>query len=198
MMHYFGQLYLLLQTQNKKIEEMNTRIRHLQKEINEWKEKSTPQVIKNEYKFDLLKVEKLEGTLNIGLNPNGGDASIEDFAVNQSMDIPANDKDHPELFPGIQQEIYHYLNHDASTVLKELEHQYAYPLDEPYRNFILDDIRKQIDKRIRHYLSRIQAEQISPEQLPQIKKTVTQQVQQDINKTLEAFIKNLPRKEKDS
>ncbi len=42
---------------------------------------------KIEYKFDQLKVESLDGTLNIGLNPSNLKETIEDLAVEQNVNV---------------------------------------------------------------------------------------------------------------
>ncbi len=194
MMYYFQQLDAYLRSQNAKLDELTRTIQQLQKEVAQLKEKNSPSVIRNEYKFDLLKVERLEGTLNIGLNPNGSDSSIEEFAVNQTMDVPSPEERHPDLFTGIQQKIVHYLDDEAYEVLRGMEEKYAYPLDDPYRRFILDDVKKQIDKRIHYYVNQHKTAEMEPEQAIEIEQAVIKKVKQDIEKTCEAFIKNLPRK----
>lgn len=192
LMCYLERLYLHMQSQNKKMNEMTQIIKQLKQEVKQLKERNKPTVIKNEYKFDLLKVERLEGTLNIGINPDGSDSSIEEFAVNQSMSVPSIEKIDPDLFPKILEQIHHYLDNQAYQILQSMERKYAYPLDETYRKFILDDIKKQIGGRIRHYLNQHKLEQMEPEQFAHIEQTIIEHVKKDIDKTMEAFIKNLP------
>ncbi len=79
---------MTLQAQENRIAALEHTIQKLQEEMKQLKEKPSIQVDKIEYKFDQLKVETLEGTLNIGLNPSDL-ANIEDFAVqNQSLKTP--------------------------------------------------------------------------------------------------------------
>ncbi|MFH5185103.1 spore germination protein GerPC [Paenibacillus sp. TAB 01] len=73
-----------------------------------------------------------------------------------------------------------------------MEQQYRYPLDEPYRKFIVEDVKKQIDERIRYYLQK------HPEPMEDKERSIIEEVKQDIEKTFEAFIQNLPRKEYDT
>lgn len=191
---YFQQLHGYLQAQCEKIEQMNNMIKQMQKDLNELKDKNTPPpVIRNEYKFDLLKVERLEGTLNIGLNPNGAEGSVGEFEVNQSMDLPSSNKRDPELFQRLQEKVNDYLSCEAPQMLESLEDKYACPLNEAYRQFILDDVTKQIDKRIQHYAWRINTDQLEPEQLASTEEAIVQKVKRDIDHSLEAFIKNLPK-----
>ncbi|MBW5469904.1 spore gernimation protein [Brevibacillus formosus] len=193
MMQYIQQLHDYIQSQNKKIEHMRQMLEQLQQDVNDLKEKQIPSVIKNEYKFDLLKVERLEGTLNIGLNPKGNDSGIGDFSINQSMDIPDPTQTSAPLFDRVQYEIYQYLEGDAYLVLEKIETECNYPLDQNYRAFILDDIKKQIDQRIKHYLNQLPADELEPEQLDIFVQTIVQKVKRDIDKTCETFVKNLPR-----
>lgn len=101
-MQYLQQLHDYIQTQNKKIEKMKQMIEELQQDIKDLKEKQVPSVIKNEYKFDLLKVERLEGTLNIGLNPKGNDSGIGELSINQTMNVPSGEQKNSPLFDRVQ------------------------------------------------------------------------------------------------
>ncbi|BAH44782.1 probable spore germination protein [Brevibacillus brevis NBRC 100599] len=193
MMQYIQQLHDYIQSQNKKIEHMRQMLEQLQQDVNDLKERQIPSVIKNEYKFDLLKVERLEGTLNIGLNPKGNDSGIGDFSINQSMDIPDPPQTSAPLFDRVQNEIYQYLEGDAYLVLEKIETECNYPLDQNYRAFILDDIKKQIDQRIKHYLNDLPTDELEPEQHDIFVQTIVQKVKRDIDKTCETFVKNLPR-----
>ena len=190
---YFHQLDVYLHTQSRQMAEMNKLIQQLQQDIRQLKGNMSPPVIKNEYKFDLLKIEKLDGTLNIGLNPKGSDSSIDEFSVDQSMDVPSETKQGTNLFPRIQQQINQYLNDEAIPVLVSIEQKYDFSLDEPYRNFILEDVKKQIDQRIHYYLNQYKPDELDSEQIAYIEKSTTQQVKNDIENTFEAFIKNLPK-----
>ncbi|MFA4132298.1 MULTISPECIES: spore germination protein GerPC [unclassified Brevibacillus] len=193
MMQYIQQLHDYIQSQNKKIEHMRQMLEQLQQDVNDLKERQIPSVIRNEYKFDLLKVERLEGTLNIGLNPKGNDSGIGDFSINQSMDIPDPPQTSAPLFDRVQNEIYQYLEGDAYLVLEKIETECNYPLDQNYRAFILDDIKKQIDQRIKHYLNDLPTDELEPEQHDIFVQTIVQKVKRDIDKTCETFVKNLPR-----
>jgi spore germination protein PC len=192
--YYLQQLNGHLHYQNQQIREMNDIIRNLVQEVNQLKENTQPPVIRNEYKFDLLKVETLSGSLSIGIKPTGTDSSIEEFAVEQSMSVQSVEKEYPELYKNIRQQVVEFLNHGVSRVLKENENKYDYKLDDTYRNFIVEDVRKQIDERIHYYLNRIKNEQEFPEQSSQMQQTIVNHVIRDIERTIETFIKNLPHK----
>jgi spore germination protein PC len=201
MSRFLQQMNAYLHYQNQQIQQMDEKLQQLIQEFNQFKEKaSEPPVIRNEYRFDLLKVERLEGTLNIGINPNGSEngsgSSIEEFAIGQTLEVPSMvEKQYPQLYPGIQQQVDDYLNNGAYNSLEQLENQYNHPLDVQYRKFIMDDVKKQIDHRIREYLKRINLEEAGPEQLTYIQQTIFEDVKRDIDKTFETFLRNLLRKE---
>lgn len=196
-LHYVHQLHAYLQAQNIKIEEMRQMIQKLLTEMNNLKEQETkPAVTKNEYKFDLLKIEKLEGTLNIGLNPNGKESSIDEFSVGQSMQVPPVQQNHTEYNnQRIQEQIFAYLDKDAYQTLRKVEQDYAYPLDDPYRKFIVDDVKRQINQRIQHYVQKTQFESLEENQRSEVEQEIVAKVRKDIDRTFEAFIQNLPRRE---
>ncbi len=195
MVYYLQQISAQFQSHQKKMAEMNRLIKQLQQDVAQLRNSAVPPVVRNEYKFDLLKVEKLEGTLSIGLHPNGKESSIEELAVNQGMEVPAVYGQDQDLFDRVRQQVNHYLDHAAFSELESIEHKYGYPLDETYRKFIVDDVKKQIDKRIRHYLQQVKMTELEPEQLDYIEQATCKKVKNDIEKTFEAFLKNLPRRE---
>lgn len=196
---YMQHLNGYLQHQHQQMQQMNMVIQQLVRQVHQLHEKiSQPQVIRNEYKFDLLKVERLEGTLNIGIRPDGkgADSSIEEFAVGQSMEVPSlMEKQYPLLYQKIQQQVRNYLDHDAYQALQALEKQYMHPLDDPYRKFIVEDVKKQIDKRISYYLNQIRSEGMPQEEAEKFQQPVFVKIKEDVDKTFETFIKNLPREE---
>ena len=59
---------------------MQKKIQSLEKQVSEIQNRPPVHIDRMEYKFDQLKVETLEGTLNIGLNPSDLQG-IEDYSV---------------------------------------------------------------------------------------------------------------------
>ena len=66
--------------QDKLIRGMQKKIQIFREAISEFQKRPPVHIDRMEYKFDQLKVETLEGTLNIGLNPSDLQG-IEDFSV---------------------------------------------------------------------------------------------------------------------
>jgi len=192
LMWYFQQMNEYLHAQSKKLENMQQQLNELHQGMSEWKEKQIPNVIKNEYKFDLLKVEKLEGTLNIGLNPKGKESAITDMSIGSAQESPSQEGSGQNLFDRVQTGVFRFLEKDAYQFLQHIEDECNYPLDPAYRKFILEDIKKQIDPRIRHYLNQLDTTELEPEQLDAWVEKVIQKVNRDIENTCVSFVRHLP------
>jgi spore germination protein PC len=143
---------LTLQSQENKIAALEKTIQKMQEEMKQLKEKPHIQVDRIEYKFDQLKVETLDGTLNIGLNPSEL-SSIEDFAVqNQSAATPVSPKAKMQRSMVIEEAIYRYLETELPRVYEETLKELNVRLDDSYLDFIKQDIIKQLPSRIDFHL----------------------------------------------
>ena len=147
-------VYKLLQFIQRNLENLNERLTDLEVELNDIRNEKQMQIDRIEYKFDQLKVERLEGTLNIGLTPQDREA-IEQYVVGGNEDKDVNEVNQ-ELFSRVQQQIFAYLQDDVFENVKEVEEKYNYRLDDPYRRFIIEDIKRQIDKRITMYINNLE------------------------------------------
>jgi spore germination protein PC len=194
---FLQQLYTQLNWQTQKINQMDKIIQQLQTEINSLKKQPQINVEKIEYKFDQLKVETLEGTLNIGLSPLGS-GSVEDFAVNHrvAQDLSVQSGHHEMLQP-IQQHVHQYLNQDALNEIQQLEKKYRRRLEDSYRQFIIEDVKKQVDQRIHHYLHQMMKNG-GTDNAASIDQIIIKKVKKDINNAMEEYIKNLPGKDNGS
>jgi spore germination protein PC len=189
---YLQQVYHYMKAQHERIKDLEARLDELDDELHILKNERTMKIDKIEYKFDQLKVETLEGTLNIGLTPNVSEA-IEQFSVNGEEKEGAPEGQE-QLFQRIHKEVHHYLNGDVMNEIRNLEEKYRYQLDEPYRQFIIQDIRKQIDRRISFYMNQLNR---NNQGLDNMEGMVFEKVQKDIHKAIEAFMNNLPKKKGD-
>ncbi|WP_227936822.1 spore germination protein GerPC [Alkalihalobacillus deserti] len=195
------QIYSYLNSQHERINYLETLIQQLQNEINSLNKNPTSNIERIEYKFDQLKVERLEGTLNIGITPQNGENSIDDFAVNQhELNVPPAAEQQSNLFENVKRHIHNYLNGECYQVFNSIEQQNNYFLDSHYRQYIIQDIRGQIDHRIHYYLSQFNQDTNHVDQgnIEQFEALTINKVKEDIHKTYDEFIKHLPKKESDS
>jgi spore germination protein PC len=179
---------ITLQTQENRIAILEQTIQKLQEEMKQLKDKPSIRVDKIEYKFDQLKVESLDGTLNIGLNPSDL-ANIEDFAVDkQSLNTPIHPKAQMQRSMRIEESVYHYLETELPGLFKETQNQLNIQLDDSYLDFIKQDIMKQLPARIDYHIKNTRehkGEQNTED-------TIIQLIKQEIKKGILIFINHLP------
>lgn len=175
---YFRRLQAYLQWQTDQIIALQRTVASLQSEMTAVKEQKGVRIDKIEYNFDQLKVERLDGTLNIGITP-GGLQSVEEFAVNgatatigtkpgpvggvggppggqaavpnASPDFRGESGPEQDWLQQIEDHIHGYLSEDMTGELRQWVEQRRVPLDESSQRLVIDDIRAQVDDRIRYY-----------------------------------------------
>jgi len=189
---YIQQLYQYIHKQEKRIAKFEKMLKELKTEVDSLKEKPPINVERLEYKFDQLKIERLDGTLNIGLNPADLNEKIED------MDIPAPKSSSPSMVsePEFKQELVsrlnHYVGNDIHTVMNDTEQQLGMTLEQQYRDFIMEDLQKQIPQRVDHYLNILAGQNIGNITRDELLKQVFQKMKTDIDQAIFMFISKLP------
>lgn len=179
---------ITLQTQENRIAILEQTIQKLQEEMKQLKDKPSIRVDKIEYKFDQLKVESLDGTLNIGLNPSDL-ANIEDFAVDkQSLNTPVHPKAQMQRSMRIEESVYQYLETELPGLFKETQNQLNIRLDDSYLDFIKQDIIKQLPARIDYHIKNTREH----EGEQNTEDTIIQLIKQEIKKGILIFINHLP------
>jgi spore germination protein PC len=191
-MHYLQQLQHYIQQQDRRIQQLHETIKELRSDIEQIKNQPHTNIEKIEYKFDQLKVENLNGTLNIGLNPTNPE-QIENFEVQQKgMNVNGVQQQlRDDLFQQCSAEVNQFLNEDCISFIEQAEQQYNLRLDDLHRKHIIDDIRKQIDSRIQYYLNgQPLTEQ---ESLLDKKQEILIQVKKDVENSIMHFLNHLPK-----
>ncbi|WP_010283443.1 spore germination protein GerPC [Bacillus timonensis] len=193
---YIQNLYQYIQQQNVRINQLEQSLQQLQTEIGELKKQPSTHIEKVEYKFDQLKVETLEGTLNIGLNPLNGEP-IEDFSVAQGkMNIPDIRHVHKELLGEIQDNIDEYLSNEGPVLIEGIANQERTDIEEGHSGFIIEDIQKQIPDRIVHYLGQYHGELQNPSREAEVYQNIINHIKNDIKNSVTGYIQNLPKNTK--
>ncbi|MBD8067593.1 spore germination protein GerPC [Bacillus sp. PS06] len=193
---YLRELHKFVEMQNRRIHSLEQKIQELQNSVQELRQRPSTNIERIEYKFDQLKVETLEGTLNIGLTPNG--ENIEDFSVTQgNMNVPdmrngQQNEEYHTLHDSIHTDVVDYLDHDCYEFIREVEQQANHKLDDSYRDFIIDDIRNQIPERINYYLKQQQPLLHSADRLEEMKTKTVRTVINDIQNSIVTFMNNMP------
>lgn len=182
----YQDLYQILQSmqnyiynQDKRIQNLQNKIQSLEKTVLELKKRPPVHIDRMEYKFDQLKVETLEGTLNIGLNPSDL-KGIEDLSLpNQHNSIPPNER--VSMISEIEREMDQYLDHNLENIIQNTCQQLQIQPEMSYHDFILQDLKRQLPSRIESYLNQPIREGLEKEQhngwiIDQLKKEIQQGV----------------------
>jgi spore germination protein PC len=200
-LRYLQQLNEYVKNQDKKLKQSDAIIQHLKKqihimqeEINQLKQKPYTNIEKVEYKFDQLKVETLEGTLNIGFTPGGGAGEVDDFIVTQgNLQVPPFQERQDQVVRSIHSEMEQFMKKDCYEMVENIEKQHGKTLDDSYRRFIIEDVNRQIPSRIQFYMKSINiGEMNSKEEEQKMIKEIIEKVKKDIENALHTFIGNLP------
>jgi spore germination protein PC len=176
--------------QDQKMLKLQKKINALEKKVVELQSRPPVQVERMEYKFDQLKVETLEGTLNIGLNPSDLQG-IEDFSVpTQKGKGPATPQERMALFTEIENSLHEYLDTNLPTIITDTAQQLQFQAADSYHDFILQDVKKQLPNRIEYYLNQpFRNENTSVEQQ---KEWIFEQMKKEIHNGVLIFLQNLP------
>lgn len=253
------QVCAYVEMQKQRIDQLEQTVKKLQSDIDSLKDQKRFHIDKIEYNFDQLKVEKLDGTLTIGISPSSLD-NVDDFTVNgasigkdaagqdqnaffqgqqaqvqgQELGIGPEQAVAPEIGSknrqaqgagqgrgqgtghnqgqrqgqqenqrnsagsGVQQDVWdsiaQYLQYGVQADMLNLESKYQYHLDEDYKELIIDDIRKQLDTRIQHYVNQYRGVGFK-EPMEAVTTSIIDKTKHDIIAAIENYISSLPRKE---
>lgn len=187
---YLQQLHAFVEAQERRIRSLEAMVKKLQGETEALKSRPPMQVDRIEYKFDQLKVESLEGTLNIGLNPSELQ-NIEDFAVdNKKIKAPISPKNHMKRTMEIEDAIYQYLESELPEVVSTVQQKLNLSVDDSYIAFIKEDIKKQLPNRIDFYIKQQQAVNRGSQENDNAE--VIEHLKKEIQNGVHAFISHLP------
>lgn len=183
---YFSQLNEYLKWQTERMRYLECRIESLAQEVESLKRQRGVTIEKIEYNFDQLKVETLEGTLNVGLSPAGlGEQSLDDATVGGKV-IRTNTA-RSESFARIQKQVYDYLQQRGSDELADFEAAYGVELGPDFRDFVVGDLKGQSAQRIEYYLETM----VDPKQpvlSQEQEQKITDQVIGDIRTAMEQYV----------
>jgi spore germination protein PC len=173
--------------QDKKLRNLQKKIQTLEETVSDLKKRPPVNIERMEYSFDQLKVDTLEGTLNIGLNPSDLQ-SIEDFSV-PTKSKTLEPKERMSMVTEIESSINEYLDSNLQSIMGDTSEPLEFPVDETYRDFILQDIKKQLSTRIEYYLNQPLRDGSTEEQQ---KEWIIEQLKKEIQHGILTFLQNLP------
>lgn len=193
---YIQRLQYYIEAQERRIQSIEKRLVQLTKDMQDLKEKPSIRVDKIDYKFDQLKIETLEGTLSIGLNPADLQA-IEDLSIdNQPLHPTFSPEMRMQTTMELENEIQQYLDKQLPTTIQSIEQQLQMSVDPTYHTFIRQDIEKQLPKRIEQYLMQIPSNEYEPERQTEMKQKIIHKLKSDIENGVYTFLNELSKQQK--
>lgn len=140
--YYSWQSYI--QQMMQQMEQQRLLIEQLQRKIEEMQSNDKPTTVieRIEYHFDQLKIETLEGTLQIGLTPNGADVSeLGELYANQG--VPPQDP--------VLHSLQEYMTTDIPMWMDKYVRDHDIKINDDHKQHMIADVRKQLPQRIEFY-----------------------------------------------
>lgn len=181
-----------LESQQQAICKLEDDIKKLREEVTVAKQQAPIRVDRIEYKFDQLKVERLEGTLNIGLTPSDLE-KIDELAIDHHTPpgpflFPARD----EFVHQLSSEVLLDLTNNKDEIFKRAEKICEQKADETMRSFIMEDIARQLPQRIHHYLDQTPPHNRTEHKIPDIREQISEVMKTDIENAIIRFMEVYP------
>jgi len=160
--HYFEQQ---LANQQQYIMRLEAEINKLKLELNDKQASPIFHVDKIEYHFDQLKVETLEGSLQIGMSTtsvNQLPVQLEDLAYKQSLigskptNEPAVKKTESIKTTPIFDHLRDYLMKNGREIIMTQTEAEPFEFSEEHISTMIQDMVKQLPARIKHYAKELQ------------------------------------------
>ena len=180
-----------LEGQQEAIHTLQEQLMILKRELMELQQKPTVRVDRIEYKFDQLKVERLDGTLNIGLTP-GELQGIDEFAVNQKQLNPYLFPARDELVERLSREAFLYLEQNKESIFQKAERISNQTADSTMRSFIMEDLSRQLPTRINYYIDQTPIQRRNERDLGENVEQISEAIKTDIETAIIRFMEAYP------
>ncbi|WP_445486606.1 spore germination protein GerPC [Niallia sp. 03133] len=194
---YSEKMRSYLQYLENRIKSLEQTVASLTNELALLKQKPSIHVDRIDYSFDQLKIETLEGTLNIGLNPSDLE-KIEELSVNPKGPVNQNGPFYPPVDPKqmmnrsmeIEETMHQFIQLELPEFIMNKQTELGLEEDEAYITFIQEDVTKQLLTRISFYL---QQQKRSDEENPaEFSKKIISSLKEEIMNGVHLFLSNIP------
>ncbi|MFT8321817.1 MAG: spore germination protein GerPC [Bacillus sp. (in: firmicutes)] len=197
---YSEQMRSYLQYLEKRIKKLEQTVTTLTSDLTSMKEKPSIHVDRIDYSFDQLKIETLEGTLNIGLNPADLE-KIEELSINPNGPVnpinpkgayypPADPKQMMNRSMEIEEAMHQFIQLELPEMIIQKQKELGLQEDEGYITFIQEDITKQLHTRITYYLQ--QQERTNEEDPAVFSEKVITSLKEEMVNGVHLFLSNIP------
>lgn len=189
---FINQLASQLKRHEEKLTKLEKAHADVMKTIETLKNQPPINVERIDYHFDQLKIERLDGTLNIGLNP-------QDFQEMDEFSIPTphfrkeqSEKSKVQLNQ-LQDKFNTYLEKELPLFIEKAKKEMGLELDESYAAFIQEDIRRQLPERLAFYSQKL-AKTRRNLSVNEEEQEIYQMTIHDIQQAIYAFLRQFPMK----
>lgn len=178
-----------LDAQAQKLALLEAEIQSLKEREAQYADKAPVHIEKIEYKFDQLKIERLEGTLNIGLNPaNTGE--MDEFTIqNQPFSPASHNGGRASQGDEISKAVTLFIQNELPSLITETERQLGIQTNDVYHPFIRDDLYKQLKSRVDYYLHQYPYDS-KRETGTQYRERIIEHIKTDILQAVRTFLQN--------
>lgn len=190
--YFLQQITRQLERQESSIKQLQKKQKALEKELTEVKEKPVLYIDRIEYQFDQLKIDRLEGTLNIGLNPKDLQ-DMDEFAIDTLPFHKMQDRYLENIREQLEHELNAYLDTELPGQIDKIKHENGLDIDESYTQFIIADIRQQLRERIDFYLKQ-QLQEMPQTDREDTTAIILERIKNDIDDAVQNFFKQFPGK----
>lgn len=188
------QLYQYIQYQQKKISQFEKTIETLQSDIQTIKEQPPINVERIEYKFDQLKIEHLDGTLSIGINPTDLKNAIDELEIPNQPNQSAQESflHQPQFKENLKARLDQYVSKNLNAVIQDTEVQLGTKLDQNYIDFIINDIHNQIPQKVDYYVNLLANQNLGNISKDELLNQAFLKMKADIDQAVFMFVSKLP------
>ncbi|AIQ24294.1 spore germination protein GerPC [Paenibacillus sp. FSL R5-0475] len=187
--YYVQQVFNALRIQTEKIRLLEKQLQDLQCEVVSIKNNNIASIGPINYHFEQLKIEKLEGTLNIGITPNEGN-NLDEAMIN-GKPIGEQEGGTPTasaLSDKIRPEILKYVQEEVPSQFSRLEKEQNLSIDEQYIQMVTQDLLNQMDGRINEYVSQLPAAEEGRGYTEEESASIVEQIKRDIVTAVERHL----------
>ncbi|WP_018756516.1 spore germination protein GerPC [Paenibacillus terrigena] len=182
---YFRQLHTYINWQTDQINKLETNLEQLKKELTETRNQKQISIDKIEYRFDMLKVENLSGTLVIGVTPDGV-KSMDEMEKNGLNWVQSSKDKQSDLYDSTSKMMDQYLKNQVPDTIDSFTKTHQVHVDQEYRQLMVSDLKKQVHDRIHHYINQMDKETAKDASIA--RQYILDHVKRDIQMAIEQHI----------
>lgn len=186
----------LLEKHHRKIQKLEKELDELKQLVLQLQARPSVHVDRIEYKFDQLKVETLEGTMNVGLSPQDLQ-NMDQFAPGQfPTPSPITDPKKITLQNHVKENMKKYVGESVPQIISDTQQQLGLAPDSSYDDFINQDIENQLETRIVYHIEQLAPQVLQKEPLEQVAEMVSARIKGEIQQGIFSFLSRFQTNEK--